>query len=450
MHRSESENDLSDLSNTSTTAATTTTPLYIDLNNNTNTTNITSSASIADPISPSSSPSLLSSQYLYIMWILLCIVFIIIFRSFFISRLIQFYSTNLQPVILKIRNQVLRGDNDVYENENLLDTPVTSSTTTPELSRISSVTVKQQQQQQQQQDAMNQSSLAAVSSLTQRFMTSIGLDRIPIVNRLTANYLYRSSPQQQLQRTANSISTDDFTRDRGGRRKLVVQSDESDPDEHDHLIIDTSSLHHGNHIEMTPMVDAALHRHTPKLLDRRSSISHVLSSSLLQQLIPYLPSSVRLLDLTLLYNAAKDGYYLDEMYRRISIANKTQHIGSCITLIEDEYHYVFGCYTSHPFDCYQSSYYSNAECFVFQLLPEFHVYKSMKLSLDDEIAGKGNNYYMLATSDYIAVGGGSGFALWVNKLFSDGQSSYCNTFQSPVLSHSANFKLLNLELWAFV
>lgn len=183
-----------------------------------------------------------------------------------------------------------------------------------------------------------------------------------------------------------------------------------------------------NDIELQPLRSST---HVPLFLNcphkPMLSVDHV------QQLLPSLPAMNGVRDLKLLYATSIHGYSLTTFFHRVSGASDT------LLIIQDEDAHVFGCYTPTEWEI-NDTYYGNPTCVLFTLHPLFHSYK----------ATLKNHYFMLAKHDYIAIGGGDHFALWLDSSFRDGQSLPCLTFDSPSLSKRPHFKCTELEVWAFV
>ncbi|CAK7334635.1 unnamed protein product [Dovyalis caffra] len=61
-----------------------------------------------------------------------------------------------------------------------------------------------------------------------------------------------------------------------------------------------------------------------------------------------------------------------------------------------------------------------------------------------------NRYFTLCSSDYLAIGGGGHFALYLDGDLLNGSSSVSETYGNPCLAHSENFEVKEVELWGFV
>ncbi|XP_073044623.1 uncharacterized protein [Primulina eburnea] len=61
-----------------------------------------------------------------------------------------------------------------------------------------------------------------------------------------------------------------------------------------------------------------------------------------------------------------------------------------------------------------------------------------------------NRYFTLCNTEYLALGGGSHFALYLDGDLLNGSSSSSETYGNPCLSHSQDFEVKEIELWGFV
>ncbi len=60
-----------------------------------------------------------------------------------------------------------------------------------------------------------------------------------------------------------------------------------------------------------------------------------------------------------------------------------------------------------------------------------------------------NHYFAIGKNDFIAVGGGNNFALWLDSELVHGSSKPCETFGCPVLASNPEFIVQAMEVWAF-
>ncbi|GJM86884.1 hypothetical protein PR202_ga02783 [Eleusine coracana subsp. coracana] len=61
-----------------------------------------------------------------------------------------------------------------------------------------------------------------------------------------------------------------------------------------------------------------------------------------------------------------------------------------------------------------------------------------------------NNYFTVCSTDYLALGGGGHFALYLDGDLLTGSSSNSETFNNDCLSDSPDFAVKDVELWGFV
>lgn len=110
-----------------------------------------------------------------------------------------------------------------------------------------------------------------------------------------------------------------------------------------------------------------------------------------------------------------------------------------LLLVEDSHKQVFGAFVTGDWTLRGGSYCGTGESFVFSVSPEFVVYPWTR----------SNDYFNISRQDWIAVGGGSNFAIWLDEHLSKGSSGSCDTFgNTTVLSSSEYFDVNVVELWA--
>ncbi|RYR29311.1 hypothetical protein Ahy_B01g053678 isoform B [Arachis hypogaea] len=61
-----------------------------------------------------------------------------------------------------------------------------------------------------------------------------------------------------------------------------------------------------------------------------------------------------------------------------------------------------------------------------------------------------NRYFTLCNSEFLAIGGGSHFALYLDGDLLNGSSSVSETYGNPCLANSQDFEVKEVELWGFV
>ncbi|GAM17664.1 hypothetical protein SAMD00019534_008390 [Acytostelium subglobosum LB1] len=157
----------------------------------------------------------------------------------------------------------------------------------------------------------------------------------------------------------------------------------------------------------------------------------LLTADLFKKLRHYLPIHVQASDIELKYNSTNDGVSFNTFYR------KMRNVPQSILLIKDNGGYVFGAYCSAEVKP-RTSYYGNGETFLFKIAPEFQVFKWTKE----------NDLFLYTSLEYLAIGGGSMFGLWMDTDFLHGYSGPCETFKNDCLSFASDFNPIVVEFWA--
>jgi TLD len=172
--------------------------------------------------------------------------------------------------------------------------------------------------------------------------------------------------------------------------------------------------------------------------------SSIISREEAAALAAALPGRMRLAHWKRLYSTVTDGFSLQSLYRSGARAARS------VLLVEDFSGAVFGAYCTEPWRV-QPRYQGSGETFVFQLRPHRIKY-SWKRPSDQSGGGGGgggsrNDFFMLVGQDSAGIGGAPHFALWLDSDLLYGTSGLCETFASPVLAGSEDFKVKSLELW---
>jgi len=140
---------------------------------------------------------------------------------------------------------------------------------------------------------------------------------------------------------------------------------------------------------------------------------------------------------TLLYSTASDGISLKTLFRANQAAGGT---GPALLLIRDDGGGVFGAYTTDRWRREKvGRCYGNGEAFVFSVYPTRarHAWT------------QANYLFQSGSSVSMSLGGGSHFALWIDGDLHHGTSGTCETFGSPCLSSSPEFRIRQIEVWGF-
>ncbi|XP_004497807.1 uncharacterized protein [Cicer arietinum] len=149
-----------------------------------------------------------------------------------------------------------------------------------------------------------------------------------------------------------------------------------------------------------------------------------------------LPNIVKGCKRVLLYSTLKDGISLRTLIRKSAQLN-----GPALLIVGDMQGAVFGGLLDCPLrpttnPKYQGTY----QTFVFT-----NVYGQPTIFRPTGA----NRYYYLCSNDSLALGGGGGFALYLDGDLLTGASGPCDTFGNECLAHTPEFELKNVELWGF-
>lgn len=168
----------------------------------------------------------------------------------------------------------------------------------------------------------------------------------------------------------------------------------------------------------------------------------ILTADHIQLLEKNFPISLQCSDWKLQYRLLRDGASLDTLIKSASKFDNT------LLVIKDAGGAVFGALVQDKWKFGGEKYYGTGTICVFtfhdsqnqQHLRE-HYFKMYNTTLK-------NSYYMLTSTDSIAVGGGKGFAIFLDGDLNLGCSGDCDTFDSPSLSSSPEFTCQTCELYS--
>jgi len=136
----------------------------------------------------------------------------------------------------------------------------------------------------------------------------------------------------------------------------------------------------------------------------------------------------------LLYGTTTYGVSLNTFYVR------TKDQGPSVIVIKDKNGRLFGGFASDSWRI-ESRFYGTGETFLFSVDPktlELIIYRWTKK----------NSNFMCSRRDFIALGGGTNFGLWMDSDFERGSTAYCETFDNPCLS-TDDFQIVLVEVWGF-
>ncbi|CAM0913698.1 unnamed protein product [Alopecurus aequalis] len=172
-------------------------------------------------------------------------------------------------------------------------------------------------------------------------------------------------------------------------------------------------------------------------LPAMSEPSMLLSEMMQNALYPSLPVLVQGKSWMLVYSTWRHGISLSTLYRRSMLC-----AGDSLLIIGDKKGAVFGGLVEAPLrPIMQRKYQGTNNCFVFT-----------------NVAGRpviyrptgANKYFTFCSPEYLAMGGGGHFALYLGEDLLNGSSSTSETFNNPCLSRSQEFEVKHVELWGFV
>ncbi|KAK9949601.1 hypothetical protein M0R45_005118 [Rubus argutus] len=149
-----------------------------------------------------------------------------------------------------------------------------------------------------------------------------------------------------------------------------------------------------------------------------------------------LPALVQGRQWLLLYSTWRHGISLSTLYRRSMLWP-----GLSLLVVGDRKGAVFGGLVEAPLRPTNKKYQGTNDSFVFTNTPGHPVmYRPTGA----------NRYFTLCATDFLAIGGGGHFALYLNSDLLSGSSSVSETYGNPCLAHSEDFDVKEVELWGFV
>ena len=187
----------------------------------------------------------------------------------------------------------------------------------------------------------------------------------------------------------------------------------------------------GGGLEMASMSMSA-RVYQPRMRGRPRGSSTILSESNMLDIAKVLPSGLGGSDFwTMRYTTSVHGYNLSKFY---SLA---RGCGPTVMVVLDAKGSVFGAFAPHSWTR-GPSYYGTGESFLMKIHPHFESFKWTRK----------NHQFMVSRSDFIALGGGGNFGLWMDAAFERGTSAPSPTYDNPCLAGSEHFKIVGLELWS--
>ncbi|WVZ81919.1 hypothetical protein U9M48_029245 [Paspalum notatum var. saurae] len=185
--------------------------------------------------------------------------------------------------------------------------------------------------------------------------------------------------------------------------------------------------------DMKGSKETALHVNLPAM----SEPSILLSEMMRAVLYTSLPILVQGRNWMLVYSTWRHGISLSTLYRRSRLC-----AGYSLLIVGDRRGAVFGGLVEAPLQpIIKKKYQGTKDCFVFTNVDGRPVICRPTGA---------NNYFTFCSTDYLAMGGGGHFALYLDGDLLTGSSSTSETFNNPCLSHTPEFKIKDVELWGFV
>ncbi|GMP26093.1 hypothetical protein CsSME_00002683 [Camellia sinensis var. sinensis] len=178
----------------------------------------------------------------------------------------------------------------------------------------------------------------------------------------------------------------------------------------------------------------------PEHLDNLPEISEpslLLTEKTRSTLYLALPALVQGRKWILLYSTWRHGISLSTLYRRSMLCP-----GPSLLVVGDRKGAVFGGLVEAPLrPTSKRKYEGTNNSFVFTNTPGHPViFRPTGL----------NRYFTLCSTDFLALGGGSHFALYLDSDLLNGSSSDSETYGNSCLAHTEDFEVKEIELWGFV
>ncbi|KAF9678869.1 hypothetical protein SADUNF_Sadunf07G0081100 [Salix dunnii] len=149
-----------------------------------------------------------------------------------------------------------------------------------------------------------------------------------------------------------------------------------------------------------------------------------------------LPALVQGRKWLLLYSTWRHGISLSSLYRRSTLWS-----GPSLLVVGDRKGAVFGGLVEAPLRPTNKKYQGTNSTFVFTNTPGHPVIFRPTGA---------NRYFTLCSTDFLAIGGGGHFALYMDNDLLNGSSSVSETYGNPCLAYTEDFEVKEVELWGFV
>ncbi|MBA0551824.1 hypothetical protein Golob_022687 [Gossypium lobatum] len=171
-------------------------------------------------------------------------------------------------------------------------------------------------------------------------------------------------------------------------------------------------------------------------LPETSEPSLLLTEKTRNALYGSLPALVQGRKWLLLYSTWRHGISLSTLYRRSVLWP-----GLSLLVVGDRKGAVFGGLVEAPLKPTNKKYQGTNNTFVFTNGPGGPViYRPTGA----------NRYFTLCSTEFLAIGGGGHFALYLDGELLNGSSSFSETYRNPCLASTKDFEVKEVELWGFV
>ncbi|CAN6917544.1 unnamed protein product [Brassica oleracea var. botrytis] len=219
-----------------------------------------------------------------------------------------------------------------------------------------------------------------------------------------------------------------FPKERKGTS--VVNPDNDDDDEENEYDAGLEKKPMQNKEEPTIVVQAIT-------LPEISDPSLLLKEQARRSLYTSLPALVQGRKWVLLYSTWRHGISLSTLYRKSQLWP-----GLSLLVVGDKKGSVFGGLVEAPLIPTDYKYQGTNNTFVF-------TDKSGQPTVYHSTAGA-NRFYTLCSKDFLALGGGGRFALYLDSELLHGSSACSETYGNSCLANSQDFDVKEVELWGFV
>ncbi|KAL2906070.1 Oxidation resistance protein 1 [Bienertia sinuspersici] len=172
-----------------------------------------------------------------------------------------------------------------------------------------------------------------------------------------------------------------------------------------------------------------------------SENSLLLSQKTRLKLYGSLPSLVKGRKWMLLYSTWKHGISLSTLYRKSTLCPGLSLLRRCS----------FGGVVEAPLKPSKSKRYQGSNStFFFQTYSANQLFIVRQVLIGVVLSFSANRYYTLCSPDFLAMGGGRHFALYLDSDLLNGTSASSETYGNPCLALSEDFVVKEVELWGFV